>query len=170
MPVHTAARRISHRPRELRRRVMLRARMRSMSGWSDACILNVSSRGLMINAPWACAAKDSTIELWHGEHVIVATVVWRKGARAGLQAEGSVPVDDILAISQSPSLQLTAGQWPEVDRRRKPRTADESRHRARAIEFTAAVVIALLLAAGAFELIDQALARPLTIVEAALGR
>jgi hypothetical protein len=149
---------------------MLRARMRSMSGWSDACILNVSSRGLMINAPSACAAKDSTIELWHGEHVIVATVVWRKGSRAGLHAEARVPVDDLLALSRSPSLQVTAGQWPQVDRRKTARTQDESRYRGRAIEFVAAVIIAISLAVGAFQLVEQSFARPLSTVQQALGR
>ena len=29
---------------------MLPARMRSTVGWSDACILNLSSRGLMVHA------------------------------------------------------------------------------------------------------------------------
>ena len=141
-----------------------------MSGWSDACILNVSSRGLMINAPSACAAKDSTIELWHGEHVIVATVVWRKGSRAGLHAEARVPVDDLLALSQSPSLQVTAGQWPQVDRRKKPRTQDESRYQGRAMEFIAAIVIAISLAAGAFQLVERTFGRPLSTVQQALGR
>src|SRR6476620_6966995 len=96
------------RPRELRRRVMLRTRMRAMSGWTDACILNVSSRGMMINAPAAIAAEGARVELWHGERLIVATVVWRKGTRAGIQAEDRIPVDEILSISQSSSLQLTA--------------------------------------------------------------
>ena len=112
----------NQRPRELRRRVMLRARMRAPSGWSDACILNVSSRGLMINAPAAWATQGSTIELWHGEHVIVGTIVWRKGTRAGLQSDECIPVDAILADGQSAALQLTAASWPEVERRKTPRT------------------------------------------------
>jgi|SRR5579884_2832128 len=159
-----------YRPRELRRRVMLRARMRSMAGWSDACILNISSRGLMINAPSACAAKDSTVELWHGEQVIVATVVWRKGSRAGLQTEERVPVDDILAMSQSPSFQLTAAQWPEVDRRKKPRPASESRDRGRLVEFVGVGLMAATLAAGALMMVEQGFARPVAAVQAALGR
>src|SRR6187200_314323 len=100
-----------HKPRELRRRVMLRTRIRAMCGWSDACILNISSRGLMINAPAAVAAQGSTIELWHADHVIVATVVWRRGSRAGLQTDDRVPVDDILALSSATTLQLTAAPW-----------------------------------------------------------
>ena len=140
-----------------------------MCGWSDACILNVSSRGLMINAPAALAAKGSTIELWHGDRVIVATVVWRKGSRAGLQADDRVPVDDILALSSSTTLQLTAAPWPAVDRRRKPRAEDDSRLRARRFEFAATVLIGASLVGAAVMMIEQAFARPLDYVRSALG-
>ena len=169
MPQQTAIR-SDRRPRELRRRVMLRARLRAMSGWSDACILNVSSRGLMINAPSALAAQGSTIELWHGDRVIVATVVWRKGSRAGLQAEDRVPVDEILAISQSPALQLTAGSWPDVERRRNPRMHDNGRPRARLVEFAGSVAIACGLALSAFVFVEHAFVGPLQHIQAALGR
>jgi hypothetical protein len=144
--------------------------MRAMSAWSDVCILNVSSRGLMINAPAACAANGSTIELWHGEHVIVGTVVWRKGSRAGLQAESPVPVDDLLAMGQSASLRLTAAQWPEIDRRRNPRSHDDDRALARAIEFVSIALIAASFAGGAFVMVEQAFARPFALVQSALGR
>src|SRR3954454_9192980 len=102
-----------HRPRELRRRVMLQARMRTGVTWSDAYILNVSSRGLLINFSRS-VLQGSTVELWHGDHVIVARVVWRKGTRAGLRAEDRVPIEEIVPIGQTPRLQLTAGEWPQV--------------------------------------------------------
>jgi len=159
----------NHKPRELRRRVMLRARMRANLAWSDACILNVSSRGLMINAATRGSLQGNVVELWHGEHVIVATVVWQKGTRAGLQSESAVPVDDVLALSHAPALQLTAAEWPQVERRKKPRNPDQSRSIARAIEFAGIVVIAASLAAGAFTLVNEAFARPLSHVEAALA-
>ena len=148
---------------------MLRARMRAPSGWSDACILNVSSRGLMINAPAAWATQGSTIELWHGEHVIVGTIVWRKGTRAGLQADECIPVDAILADGQSAALLLTAASWPEVERRKTPRTHETSRQRARIIEFAGMGLVATVLAAGMFVMVAQALAAPLHTVRAALG-
>jgi hypothetical protein len=148
---------------------MLRARLRGLSGWSDACILNVSSRGLMINAPAASAAQGSTIELWHGEHLIVGTIVWRRGTRAGLQSEERIPVDAILAMGQSSSLQLTAPSWPEVERRKTPRTHDHSRLRGRALEFAGVAIVAVSLASGMVVLVTQALATPLHHVRAALG-
>lgn len=148
---------------------MLRTRMRAMSGWTDACILNVSSRGMMINAPAALAAKGSRVELWHGERLIVATVVWRKGTRAGIQAEDRIPVDEILAISQSSSLQLTASAWPQVERRKRPRTQDDQRLRGRAFEFLATAAIAISLALASCVMIEAAFAAPLHSIRAALG-
>ena len=153
---------------ELRRRVMLRARMRAICGWSDACILNVSSRVLMINS--ATLVKGNTVEVWHGEHVIVATVVWRKGTRAGLQAEERIPVEEILALGKSPGLQLTAGTtWPEVERRKKPRGSDEHRITGRALEYTGVLFLGAILAISAFLMVEQAFARPLHYVAAAFG-
>jgi hypothetical protein len=139
-----------------------------MSGWTDACILNVSSHGMMINAPAASAAKGSRVELWHGEHLIVATVVWRKGTRAGIQAEDRIPVDEILAISQPPSLQLT-GAWPDVERRKRPRSHDDQRFRGRSLQFAATAAVAISLALGSFVMIETAFAAPLRLIHATLG-
>ena len=157
-----------HRPRPLRRRLILPARMRASSGWSDACILNVSSGGLQVNCNHL-ATQGSLVEIWHRDHVIVARVVWRKGNRAGLQAEHQVPVEQLMTAGQAPSLQLTAGGWPEVERRKRVRSHDESRLRARALEFAGVALITATLAGGVAETVGQTLQRPLTLVEAALG-
>jgi hypothetical protein len=149
---------------------MLRARLRAACGWSDACILNVSSRGLLINTAGTSTNKGTTIELWHGERVIVATVVWRQGSRAGLQSDSRIPVEEILALGKAPSLQLTAGAWPHIDRRRRPRTDDENRLRGRAIEFAIIGMVAALLSVAAFALVHEALAGPLAEIRRALGR
>lgn len=156
------------KPRELRRRVLLPARLRTTAGWSDACILNVSSRGLLIHAQ-AVTHQGATIEVRHGDHAIVARVMWREGPKAGLFAEDGVPVEDILTLSQSPTLQLTAGGGGHVERRRKPRTHEDNRLRARAMEFAAIGFIAASLSGGLFVLVEEALARPLAYVEAALS-
>ena len=149
---------------------MLRARMHASSGWTDACILNVSSRGLLINAITAgAAATGSMIELRHGVHVITAEVVWRKGTRAGLRSDQRVPVEEILALGNAAALQLTAGDWPRGDRRKQPRSHEESRLRSRAIEFAGVAVIAGSLAVAVFSMVEAAFARPLAIVQTALG-
>lgn len=156
-----------HRPRELRRRVVVRARLHMGALWTDACILNVSSRGLMIRASRA-APTGSVIELWRGDLVVTARVVWRQGVKAGLRAEHPVPVEEIMTLGQSPGLQLTAGERPACERRRRPRTHELSRLHGRAFEFASAAVIALSLAMTAYGFVEQALARPLSRVQAAL--
>lgn len=156
-----------HKPRELRRRVMLPARMRTAAGWSDACILNVSSRGMLIHAgrPFV---QGSLIELRHQQHVIVARVVWRDGSKAGLQAEERVPIEQILALSSAPGLQLTAGRYKGAERRRRPRTHEQSRHQSRLFEFASLVAVAVAAAWMALSLVNAALARPLAAVQTAL--
>jgi len=157
----------SHRPRELRRRVLLPARMRTSAGWSDACILNVSSRGLLIRANQTIA-EGSNIELRHREHVIVAQVVWRCGQRAGLQAEDWVPVDEIMILSHTPLLQLTAGGPGQVERRKQPRTHDDSRLLGRMIEFASVAIIAITLSGGLYTLVAEALGEPMARIRLAL--
>ena len=93
-------------PRELRRSVLLPARMRTPTGWSDACILNVSSRGMMIHAK--TSPPDDTIELRHNEFAFVLEIVWRNGTRVGVRSTERLPVEDILTVSESACLRLTA--------------------------------------------------------------
>ena len=157
----------SENSRELRRRVVLPARIRHEASWSDACILNVSSRGLLIHTSRQ-APTGSQIELRRGNHVIVARVVWRDGAKAGLRADERVPIEEIVTLGQSQVLQLSAGACPP-ERRKYPRAEDRYRLRARAFEFAGVVAIGASLAGGAILLVEEAFARPLAIVQAALG-
>ena len=156
------------KPRELRRQIMLPVRMRTAAGWSDARILNLSSRGLLIHAgrPFF---QDRVIEIWHQNYVIVARVVWRDGAKAGLQAADRVPIESIVCAAHSPKLQLAAIRHKGAERRQRPRTHEQSRLQSRLIEFASMVAVAAAIAGGAFALVSEALARPLTVIQAALG-
>jgi len=158
----------SQRPRELRRRVMLPARLRAGAQWSDTCILNISSRGLLIHSARA-APEGSIIELRRGDQVIVARVMWREGARVGLQADERLPVEQIMSLGQSKALQLTASSGAAVERRKQPRTEVDARLRGRAIEFASVAVIAASLALTIWSMASEALARPMAAVSAALG-
>ena len=155
----------AQKPRELRRRVVVPARLRHGASWSDACILNISSRGLMIHTGRQIL-EGTRVELRRGDHVIVARVMWRDGGRAGLQAEDRVPVEEILTLGLSPSLQLTASPG---ERRKHPRTGDQSRLRGRAVEFAGVAAIAVSLAGGGLVMVERAFARPLALVSAALA-
>jgi hypothetical protein len=152
-----------HRSRELRRRVILPARVRHSAGWADACILNVSSRGLMIEAARPAPLGD-TVEVHRGAQRIIARVVWRDGTRSGLQVDEHLPVEEILSFSNAPGLQLTARDAALVDRRVKPRAAEVSRQRGRAIEYIGVVAIAASLCAGGVIMLEEAFATPMTAI------
>ena len=147
--------------------MLVPARLRDGASWSDACILNVSSRGLLIHSMGA-GETGATIELRHRDCSIVARVMWRDGARAGLRAEDRVPVEEIMLLGHAHNLTLTASAPPNVERRKTPRH-EESRDRARAIEFASALVIAAVLSAGTLAMLESALARPLAAISAVLG-
>ena len=100
--------------------MVLPARMRHGAAWSDACILNVSSRGLLIHTSRQ-APMGSEIELRRGEHVILARVVWRDGAKVGLRADDRVPIEEIVTLGQSRVLQLSAGGSVERRKSASPR-------------------------------------------------
>jgi hypothetical protein len=140
--------------------------MRTGAGWNDACILNISSRGLQIHAS-RCVPKGDSIELWRGDIVITARVVWRSGARAGLQSDECIPVEDIMSLGQSPALRLTAGNPRE--RRVRHRSHAESRIQARTFEFLSIAAIAATLSSGLFLIVLDVLARPLAVVQRAFG-
>jgi hypothetical protein len=153
------------RPRELRRRVVVPARLRLGASWSDACILNISSRGLMIHSRQPLAL-GTRVEIRRGEHVIIARVMWRDGAKAGLEAEERVAVEEIMVLGQGPAYSTSA---PAGERRTRPRLEQQSRLRGRAFEFVGVVVIGASLAGTGFAMAERAFARPLAIVSAALG-
>ena len=159
----------SHRPRELRRRVVIPARLRSGAQWSDTCILNISSRGLMIHSGRA-APEGGVVELRRGQFVIIARVMWRDGGRVGLRSDERLPIEEILSVSQSKALQLVAADGARIDRRKKPRgSPPDARLRGRAFEFVGVGVIALALAMSIWVMAEQAFAKPLAEIGAALG-
>jgi len=74
-----------------------------------------------------------------------------------------------MVLATTSAIQRTAGEWPRADRRERPRSHDEGRLRSRAIEFAGAAVIAASLAATLFSMVEAAFARPLAVVQTALG-
>jgi hypothetical protein len=154
----------TQRPRELRRRVVVPARLRHGASWSDTCILNLSSRGLMIHTSRPIS-RGIEVEIYRGDHVILARVVWRDGARAGLQSSDRVPVEEILTLGQSPALQITAVQ---AERRKRSRREEQSRLRGRALEFAGVVIVGVSFAGCAVGMVQQAIAVPMAVIASAL--
>ncbi|HKC03016.1 MAG TPA: PilZ domain-containing protein [Sphingomicrobium sp.] len=154
--------------RELRRRVVLPARFRTPAGWSEACILNISSRGLLIHAGRP-VSEGVTIQIHHGDHLISGRVVWQRGSRFGLCVDEKLPVEHILTAGQAASLGLAAPCESPPERRHSPRHFEDSRLQSRTMQFVSIAVIASCLAGTLFAMVEQALAKPFAQVLAALG-
>ena len=159
----------SYRPRELRRRVIVPARLHSSSGWTDACILNVSSRGLMIHSALA-GPQGSIVELRRGPHAIVACVVWRDGARVGLKTEERLAVEDLIRLNCASAMTVTTGQA----QKRACGTPSQRRERnrcslGRVIEYVGVALIACMLAVTAFDVLERGLGTPMALIETALA-
>lgn len=155
------------KPRESRRSVMISARLRHGTAWSDARILNISSRGLLVRAQQS-PRRGSYVELYKGQHRIIARVVWTQDERFGVHTQDWLPVDSItMGIEPPPAAAPAAGS---VERRLRSREAtaaerhEQSRRRSRAIEFLCIAAVGVAVAAFAFDAIGQTLARPLAEV------
>lgn len=156
------------KPREERRRVVLPVRIRVGSGWDDACILDISSGGMMIRAR-APVARGSYVELRKGDHAIVARVVWQDERKLGLCTQDRLEVEQILSGKPATAVQLVSTKLRGSERRSVPRSHEASRSRGRLFEFAAISALAASVAGFAYGIVHDVLAGPLQAVQAALG-
>ena len=152
---------------------MIRARMRAGTSWHDVCILNLSRRGLGIQAADP-PPRGSYVEICRGRHLIVARVMWSRGHRAGLQSQDLIWVQALLNEGKAAANDsgLEKG-LPRIERRVAPRSTrdrhERSRIVARAIELACIVAVGVGMGMAAFGLVQEALARPLSHIRSALG-
>ncbi len=152
---------------------MIKARLRVGSGWRDTCILDLSSRGLMIQSNDPLPDK-SYLELRRGRHVIVARVMWSRDRRYGLRTQDVLPTDAIIAEpDHSTGPPIASGRERRVERASTPIHAtshEHSRWRSRAWEFASFGMIGVAFATLAYGAVAHALNRPLAAVELALAK
>jgi len=156
------------RARDPRRKVLIDARLRQDCGWTDARILNISRRGLMVRATRA-PARGTYVEICRGAHRIVARVVWVDKDRFGARTQDAIPVDAVVNGEAPPLPQ------PANDRRFGTRpippgeSHDRSRRASRRLEFVAVTLCASAAALLAFDAVRETLSKPLNLIEAKLG-
>ena len=155
-----------HKPRELRRRVLIPAQVRVDGVWSAAHILNLSSRGMMIRT-LGPIDKGTELQIRQSDQLINATVMWRHGTCAGLKVVERIAVEQIMSESGDPALQLTASAPAQGERARR-RPPVEARIRARFVQFAALTLFAATLAGLAAVTAQKAMAQPFAAVQAAL--
>jgi hypothetical protein len=163
-----------YKAREPRRRVLITARMRAGVAWTDVCLLNVSSKGILAQTS-APPCKGSYIEVRRGRSTIVARVVWADEERFGLCTQEPVPVDELLSDRRDRKHEdHGAGSQGEVDRRatvREPISSDRherSRLLGRHLEFGFVLAAGAFLAGSGANIIQAAVAEPMTGISAAL--
>lgn len=145
---------------------MIQARVRCGATWSDACILNVSSRGMLIHATQA-PSRGTYLEIRRGTQAFAARVVWTSDARFGVLTQDSVSAEQL--INGQAQAQQTA---MHVERRRQPRTLpsrhEASRFRSRAMEFAAFALFGAIGATFATSVVNELLGKPLEAIRSAL--
>lgn len=155
--------------REPRHKVLVRARMHAGGGWHDTCILNVSSRGLLLQAA-APPAKGTYLEIRRGPHVIMARVVWTKSHRFGVKTQDVVRLDAITGEAGQAAKSPVA-EWSN-DRRSGARPMlpahDHSRQHGRLIEYGFAAALAAAGAGLVASEVGSVLGAPIRNVEIAL--
>lgn len=157
------------KPREPRHKVLVRARMKVGTGWHDSCILNISSRGMLMQTADP-PARGSYLEVRRGALVIVARVMWANGHRFGVKSQDVLPIDAIVRDVEVP----VVGDGVRVGERRQAvrpilSMATRSRHRGRAIEFGFVIALALSAAGFAASEVHALLSAPAEAVTAALN-
>jgi len=163
------------RSRDPRTRVVLPVRVRSGASWSDACIHNISSRGMMVASNDA-PAPGTYVELRRGPNIVVGRVVWRKDRFFGLRAQDRIDLDLLRRTTQAPG---EAANDQGVGDRRSDRRRSEDALRARSLERSRVIAKAgqfvtlglLCLGASLFAglAVHQMLSAPASRIAAVLG-
>ena len=153
---------------------MIPARMRNGDAWSDANILNLSSRGLLLHAA-APPPRGSYVEVRRGTHIIVGRVIWANSDRFGVRTQDSLAIDSLIANAPPKRQAANDPEGPNVERRARPRSEAlewrqvQSGHQGRALQFLVVAGLGAILAACAYDAVRQTLSEPLSIVSTQLA-
>ncbi|MBB5732901.1 hypothetical protein FHS61_001927 [Altererythrobacter atlanticus] len=163
-----------NKPREPRETVNITVRFRSDSGWDDAHIRNVSSRGLMAECDEP-PPSGSYIEIRRGSYVVVGRIVWAGYDRFGMRAQDRIQLSQLeepTKVARRANDRRAAPRKPETAAAYRPSMGERQARSARfsrAFQFIAIVVIAGAAAAAVAETVFNILSRPITVVERALA-
>jgi hypothetical protein len=135
---------------------MVRARLRADQGECDACVLDISTRGLSATAATP-PKRGEFVELSIGKNNIVGIVKWSGDRRFGIAFRERVSV--IAAISGEGDLVMATRRTVrnEADRRRSPRqpaTGRKAEYVIMAIAAAAATVLIADFASTALQSLD----------------
>lgn len=140
-----------HKCREARRQVLIPCRVKSQRGWGDACIHNISSRGMMIACDDALVPGEY-VDLRRGRQVVIGRVIWRRDRFSGIRTQDLISAD---VLVNEPRLEGRPVQQAGDEDRRDPRQRMKSEiEAARRMERSRAISSAMQFGAlGLFGLV-----------------
>ena len=142
--------------------------MKAGAGWHDTCILNISSRGMLMQAG-VPPVRGSYLEIRRGAVVIVARVMWTRNHRFGVKSQDLLSIDSITCNDAPTSAR--AGP-PDIDRRAALRTqlpaSERSRLQGRVMEYGFAAALAVACAIFVAGKVYAVLAQPADAIILAL--
>jgi hypothetical protein len=153
---------------------MIAARMRNGDAWSDANILNLSSRGLLLHAAKP-PSRGSYVEVRRGGHVIIGRVIWANTDRFGVRPQDALAIDSLIANASPKGQVANDSAGATVERRARPRPEAlewryvQSSNTGRALQFLVIAGLGAMLAACAYEAVRETLSQPLSIVSTHLA-
>ena len=158
--------------REVRRKVLIKTRMCVGSAWSDAAVLNISSRGLLLSSNQPSPKRGAYLEVRRGPHIVVGRVIWSDGHCFGVKAQDCIEVEDFVRNKHGKAV---ANDVPPAAERRAAPRGHEHRHEqhrnvARTLQFASFAIIGAAAAMFAFGSVARLFAMPLASVETILSR
>jgi hypothetical protein len=151
---------------------MIQARMRDGALWSDALILNMSSRGLLVRSGQS-PNRGSYLEIRRGGYVIVARVVWSNAGRFGVQTQDVVPSERLMTDPDAAEVPAPSPAVGCHERRAAPRPIENrhetNRQRARAVEFATISLVGAFVAFVIASAMAEVIAEPLQTAQTALA-
>lgn len=163
------------KPREPRRKVFVKARIRVGTSWGDVCVRDISSRGLLLQGREA-PPRGTYLEVRRGSHVVVARVVWSGDQRFGVQAQDRISIEGFIGEPDLSGLDYKAATKtnPGYERRSSPRPprfeqqAEQSRRLSSLLEFAVVAGLGAFAATIAFDVVGDTLSAPLTTLSTTL--
>jgi hypothetical protein len=149
------------RAREHRRKVLIRAKLRAGGLPIDACIRDISSKGLMVQTR-VPPPRGTYVEIIAGNQTIVGRVVWGDDMRFGIISRDKLAIDMIVGELRRPAASQGAGPQPTPMLRPAvvARPPVFRRSHASALEFAVLILFALAMIATFATASYQALSRP----------
>ncbi len=153
------------KPREHRHRVLVRAKLRAGGLPVDACIRDISSKGMMIHST-APPARGTYVEVVTATQTIVGRVVWDADMRFGIHTREKLHVELIVGELRTGRAPAQSTPLAALPRPQPPKRESFTRAHAKALEFCGLVVFAVAIIYAIASATYETLSRPLETISA----